>query len=818
MKSRTCTGIMLLVMGIFLLYQAGMADPEGKKVLFRSAYVAPQNPHPKIGSSLQHTMQFIKTTTKAQRDDYFKKFSPDHPPMFKCDADGRIQCYVLCKDLQKSTLRKLDQYGVKIQLTDPVRRIVQTSLSEDQIYLLETLPEVRFIRLPSYPVTLVGSFTTEGYDAMHIDDFVNRPEFLGTNVTGKDIKVGVISSAINLATESSAVRDLPPDELPGVKDDGKMGGITYYSFRTDPDDPFGGDYGLKDYGIIRYWTGQLHEEGTAMSEIIHDIVPDAKLYFSNFDTDLEMNMCKDWLRDQGCDVIVDDIAFYNAGPYDGTSSVSEGSSRQVQNGAAYYTAVGNQAQEHWWGKFYDPEGNNIHNFSTADETMEVKIMPGGYLVLFLSWDEPWGSYPPYDKGSGYDIDIYILDPNLLDFDNPLAAATDLQLGLSDPVEDTAAPQNVIVNNTGNPMVVSIVLTRKKRLEPYNDVTNPMRMNLFLMGYMEIYEKDYSIKNGSILNNNDAGGGVVSVAAIDVSERSHSVVEYFSSWGPTFDGRLKPEIASFDGTRGGSALQDTNFGVFFGTSCAAPHAAAVAALIKGYKVSIGDLDFSNPWNPAQVVDNINSALFQGAEDMMPKGLDYASGYGRINAYNIFVKNFLGAPQRTKVYTFNTDTEGWQFVGIPAYFTEALHSHENGKLVLQSVDHDTFGAWESPVVTFSDGSLNLNPAKLYIARFMISTSSMPDKFPGFRLRANGMMNNIAHVRDYNSQNGQEHYPGTLGTDYYLIFRPTKTEAMSGIRLSFDLINFNVNDDISGIMYLDAVEITEYDLPGVTPASAQ
>jgi len=815
MKSRTYTGIMLLVMGIFFLYQAGMADPEGKKIVFRSAYVAPQNPHPKIGSSLQHTMQFIQTTTKAQRNDYFKKFPLDHPPMFKCDADGRIQCFVLCKDLQKSTLQKLDQYGLKIQRTDPVRRIVQTSLSEDQIYLLETLPEVSFIRLPSYPIALMGSFTTEGYDAMFIDDFVNRPEFIGTNVTGQGIKVGVISTAIHLATQSSLAGDLPTDEQPGVSDDGKMGGITYYSFRTDE---FGVTYGLRDDGIINYWTGQPDEEGTAMSEIIHDIVPDAQLYFSNFDTDLEMNMCKDWLRDQGCDVIVDDIAFFNVGPYDGTSIVSEGSSRQVKNGAAYYTAVGNQAQEHWWGTFYDPEGNNIHNFSTGDETMEVKIMPGGYLVLFLSWDEPWGSYPPYDKGSGYDIDLYLLDPNLLDFNNPLAVSANLQLGMSDPVEDTADPQNVIINYTGNTMVVSVVITRKKRIEPYNDVTNPMRMNLFLTGYIEIFEKDYSIKNGSIFNNNDAGGGVVSVGAIDVNERSHSVVEYFSSWGPTFDGRLKPEITSFDGTRSGSALQDTNFRVFFGTSCAAPHAAAVAALIKGYKVSIGDLDFSNPWNPAQVVDNINSALFQGAEDMMPKGLDYASGYGRINAYNIFVKNFLGVPQRTKVYTFNTETEGWQFMGIPADFTEALPSHENGKLALQSVDHNTFGAWESPVVTFSDESINLNPAKLYVAKFTISTSSQADKFPGFRLRANGMKNNIAHVRDFNSKNGQEHYPGPLGTDYYLIFRPTNTEALSGIRLAFDLINFDVNSDISGIMYLDAVEITEYDLPFATPTPAQ
>ena len=802
MKSRTYKGILLMAMGIFLLWGQGLATPTGKKVIFPSAYVAPAKPHPKIASSLDQAMKFARTSAKEQKEACLKLFSPSKPPYFKLDASGRIQCYVQCRDLQSATLKKLEQYGVKIQYTEPVRRLVQTWLTEDQVRLLETLPEVKFIRLPSYPVAHVGSVTTEGYKAMFIDDVVNRPEFMGTNVTGQGIKVGVISTAINRADMSAEYGDLP-DFVSSDPGEPSFGGITYWSFRINPDT--GLPYGGLLEGIINYWTGEPDEEGTAMSEIIHDIVPDARLYFSNFDTDLEMNMSKDWLREKGCDVIVDDIGFFNNGPYDGTSIVSKGSTTQVENGIAYYTSVGNGAEMHWWGHFYDPEANNIHNFGPIDETMEVEIPSGGYVFAWLSWDEPWGSYPPYDQGAGYDIDLYFLDPNLLDMDNPLANSTNLQLGDGDPSEGTG-----VMNFSMSSTVVSIVITRKTKLEPYDDVNHPMRMNLFLMGYARIIEKDYMVKNGSISNNNDAAGGVISVAAIDVNLRSHSLVEYFSSCGPTWDGRQKPEIACFDGTRSGAGLLGTPFEVFFGTSCSAPHAAGIAAMIKGYKISVGDTDFFNPWNPTQVVDNINSAIFQGAEDMMPVGVDNMSGYGRINAYNIFVKNFLSVAQRTKVYDFAKDAEGWQFVGIPAYFTEAAHAQENGKLMLQSVDHNTFGAWESPMVEFSDSSANLNPAKLYIARFKVSTSSQPDKFPGFRLRANGMLNNIAHVRDFNSNNGQEHYPGTLGTDYYLMFRPTETEALSGIRLAFDLLNLNVNDDPVGIFYLDEVEITEYDLP--------
>lgn len=802
MKPRKFRALILLSFGVFLFLGTHISTAAEKKVVFPSVYSAKANPHPKISSGLQEAMKFAKTASKTQKEQYFKSISPSNPHHFRLDNQNRIQCYLQCTDLTKDTLKKLEQYGVKIQHTDGMRKFVQTWLSGDQIDLIESLPEVKFVRTPSYPVINVGSVTTEGYGAMKIDEFVNRPEFIGANITGRDIKVGVISSAISRSTDSSLFGDLPIEEAPGIQDDGKMGGITYFSFRTDG---VGDTYGLRDEGIMNYWTGFPHEEGTAMLEIVHDIVPDARLYFSNFDTDLEMNMSKDWLRDQGCDVIIDDIGFFNNGPADGTSVVSMGSTRQVENGAAYYTSVGNDAEVHWWGYFYDPEKNNINNFGVIDETLEILVPPGSGVSVFLTWDEPWGSYPPYEEGSGYDIDLYLLDPNFLDFNMPLGYSTDTQLGDGDPAEWAW-----VSNYSYDYQVLSVVITRKIKLQPYDDVNHPMRMNMFIMGGY-INEKDYMVREGSITNNNDAGGGVVSVAAIDVSSRSHSVVEYFSSRGPTWDGRQKPEITSFDGTSGGKALWGTNFETFFGTSCASPHAGAVAALIKGYKVSLGDPDFINPWNPKQVVDNINSAIFQGAEDMLPTGVDNMSGYGRIDCSNIFIKNFLSTTGRRKIYIFNEDEEGWRFTSAPGYFTEADYYHENGRLVLQSKDNNTFSSWEGPVVVFSDDSFNLNPAKLYMARFKIATTSVPDKYPAFRIRANAPNATVSHVRDYNSKNGSDHYPGAFpGMDYYLVFRPTQTEAMSGIYLSFDIINFNAGDDPTGALYLDEVEIIEYGLP--------
>ena len=53
------------------------------------------------------------------------------------------------------------------------------------------------------------------------------------------------------------------------------------------------------------------------------------------------------------------------------------------------------------------------------------------------------------------------------------------------------------------------------------------------------------------------------------------MEFFSSLGPTIDGRTKPDVSAIDGVSVSGAGSFPS--PFFGTSAAAPHAAAVAAL-------------------------------------------------------------------------------------------------------------------------------------------------------------------------------------------------------------------------------------------------
>ncbi|HEY9739070.1 MAG TPA: S8 family serine peptidase, partial [Coleofasciculaceae cyanobacterium] len=81
-------------------------------------------------------------------------------------------------------------------------------------------------------------------------------------------------------------------------------------------------------------------------------------------------------------------------------------------------------------------------------------------------------------------------------------------------------------------------------------------------------------------------------------------------------RQKPDIAAADGVKttlpSGSGLNP-----FFGTSAAAPHAAAVAALLKSFR-------------PSLTSAQIRSLLTSTALDIEASGVDQDSGYGIIMA--------------------------------------------------------------------------------------------------------------------------------------------------------------------------------------------
>ena len=130
---------------------------------------------------------------------------------------------------------------------------------------------------------------------------------------------------------------------------------------------------------------------------------------------------------------------------------------------------------------------------------------------------------------------------------------------------------------------------------------------------------------------------ITVGALNSNNDS---VTSFTSWGPTKDGRLKPDIsgpgcqngpdaAGPDWNGGNSTVSsstsgsDTSYGSACGTSMSAPTITGVIALM------IEDFRANNPFAESDPLPStIKAVLIQTAEDIQNFGPDYQTGYGSV----------------------------------------------------------------------------------------------------------------------------------------------------------------------------------------------
>jgi hypothetical protein len=535
--------------------------------------------------------------------------------LLRIDAKQRAQVYVLMDEVTDEHLQELTAAGATIEISDPEHRRVQARVPVAQLAAVAALPFVDFVRLPTYPVRRAGSVATEG-------DSILRSSAVRSQLSldGSGVKVGVISDGLKgvfakgctscggVTGGPMATGDLP--SATGVRTAGGVltsssGGISGRSFQSN------GDLEGVISGCSFLGAGA---EGTALLEIIHDVAPGAQLSFANFDTSISFNQAVNFLAANN-DIVVDDIGFYGEAS-DGTSSVSSNTAAALNNASnrirAYVTAVGNASDEHYIGT-YDDSGvdgatitgivtpGHLHRFQPTADTTDVlglgqkpynliQLPAGGEVVIFLTWNDPFGR-------SANNYDLYLVQQTTGRAVTP--RGTDLQAGNADPVEFID-----YVNTTGITDFFQIVVQNVR------DQAAPRDLNIFsfqpqcatggprLLAPPRHERHNYNTAARSISAQSDAGGSPVSVIsagaicsassaaravfppgspAPDEScfDSTNSTIEFFSSVGPTLDGRTKPDITGIDGVSVTAAGQFVN--PFFGTSAAAPHVAGIAAL-------------------------------------------------------------------------------------------------------------------------------------------------------------------------------------------------------------------------------------------------
>lgn len=579
--------VLLVVIFSFALVSSspGQTSPFGPRTVqeIRAEKESRSPGQQKVSSLVLQTVDALSLAEKNQRASTKTSRSlTDATATLLVDADRRLRLYLYLDELHDADqlLTDLRELGCAVEVFEQRFRIVQAWIPYQSVEEVAVIPSVRRIAFAETPFRRTGSKTSEGDAVMRSD--VSRMIFA---LNGAGVKVGVISDDVDNLSLAVASGDLPSNV--------QVITIDPFSFQQN--------------------------EGTAMLEIVHDLAPGAGLAFSTaFPTSLAFIQSVRDLADPGignCDIIVDDVIYLQEPVWEDGALAQIVDSVVNIGGVAYFSSSGNE-REVTYVEDFNPGGpqlglNDVHLFDPTDAAMLVSLAPGAEILSTLHWNNRYGA-------SGDDYDLYIFDAAL---QNVLASSTDLQAGFGNPVELAR-----YTNQDNDVVWVNIVV---------DHAGGSPNVDLHLVNFGSgVAQLEYNFPVGGIYGHNCAPGAVA-VGAIRSSAfpGGSFVAEDFSMFGPRqieFPApvlRTAPQIAAIDGvsiTGAGGFGEQVPAGsgnyFFFGTSAAAPHAAAVAALL---------LEANPTLTPAQITSKMTGT----ALDLGNPGWDYNIGYGRLDAFNL-----------------------------------------------------------------------------------------------------------------------------------------------------------------------------------------
>ncbi len=403
------------------------------------------------------------------------------------------------------------------------------------------------------------------------------------------------------------------------------------------------------------------DEGRAMAEIVHDLAPGAEILFHTaFNTPSIFAQGIDALVECGADIIADDVIYF-VEPMFQDGIIAQAATRAVDSGVTFFSAIGNLGT---WGvdetyldfaaaddRASQPSGDDMHVFANGSRFASVTVPGGCGLLMVLQWNEPFsGTLGP---GASSDLDFYACDEADVGGCDSGISSRDTQ-GCSrfdggpggDPVE-------ILELFAFEPTIYHIAVEHACGNEDLR-----LRIVSFATGcfFPDEYVFDEAVYDDPQIYGHPVATGVIGTAAVFYQEiESNGAnqppagvinVEPFSSLGGDipfyFDpsgtplaespqARPAPQVSGPDGTS--TTFFSPRFDVeedgipnFFGTSAAAPHIAAVAALMREADPSLSS---------AETLEILQSTSI----DIESPGSDARSGSGLVDVVSAVEEIFV-----------------------------------------------------------------------------------------------------------------------------------------------------------------------------------
>jgi len=466
--------------------------------------------------------------------------------------------------------------------------VIEGWVAPDMLSRLAAAEGVQRVSLPSYAIfpsikattsasPAAGGINGNGVAIMHADQFVSQ-----TGINGSGVKVGVQSGGI-----SNVILIQQRGELPTVQVVKPADGATA---------PAG-------------------DEGTALLEEIHAVAPGAALAYCGPATYVEYTSCLSQMIAAGATVLVDDLIFPQQDLLSSDSSEVQAVEQLLTQNptVVLFTAAGNYNGSYWEGA-YSPVAlsslglspltcgtqtdNYVAQFDGDPNELLTMTQPANVPVAF-SWADP-----PNQNSSRFDV-IWV--NTTTGAQGCLSAST---------ATDNLISQTVTFNGATFKLYVAT--------PDASAATKFMKLWIGGDGLTSLSKST----TGGLVTPQAFAKGAVTVGAVNGSDAVGNKIESFSSLGPatlTFPQQTQiqaPVLVAPDGINvdaagtyfSGSLFPDGNF---YGTSAAAPNAAAVAALIRsGY--------------PAMTASQLVDVLTKGATQLGSVAPDGTFGFGRVDA--------------------------------------------------------------------------------------------------------------------------------------------------------------------------------------------